>query len=102
MTQTQALNNYRSTFILDTRGYEEPMESLIEKIKTTLTQLGCEIEQTNDLGVKEFARVTDPRFPRTNYIQYQFKATPEAPQAIREKFKLDRTVYRIFIEKDKR
>lgn len=32
---------YKATFILDTRGYTEPVETLIEKIKSVVESCGC-------------------------------------------------------------
>lgn len=98
MNQTSVLNSYQATFILDTRGYEEPVETLIEKIRSTLASVGAVEIQTRDLGQKEFARVTNRKFPQALYVQFLFEAPAEVPGSLQEKFRLDRTVYRILVE----
>ena len=58
MSETQTNNKYRATFILDTRGYEDPVETLIEKLSSTLAAIDCEVEKVENLGQKEFVRDT--------------------------------------------
>lgn len=98
MSQTPTLSAYRTTFVLDTRGYEEPVQTLIEKISDTLTGLGAEISEVRDLGTKEFARVTDRKFPQAVYVQFFVNAPADLPATVQEKFRLDRTIYRILVE----
>ena len=98
MSETVTKNKYKATFILDTRGYEEPVETLIEKLKNTLTSLDCEIENVENAGQKEFARVTDKKFPNAIYIHIDFSGPANTSTALSEKLKLDRTIYRILVE----
>ena len=55
MSDTVTKNKYKATFILDTRGYEEPVDTLIEKLKTTLQSIDCEVENVENAGQKDFA-----------------------------------------------
>jgi len=98
MSETQTNNRYRATFILDTRGYEEPVETLIEKLKSTLEAIDCEVEKVENLGQKEFARVTDKKFPAGIYVQIDFTGSGDPNKRLCEKLKLDRTINRIFVE----
>ncbi|MFR6032515.1 MAG: 30S ribosomal protein S6, partial [Bacilli bacterium] len=52
------MNNkkYKSTFILDTRGYTEPVETLIERLKSVIESVGCKVSGVENLGQKTFAR----------------------------------------------
>lgn len=99
MSQAPVMNSYKASFILDMRGYEEPLATLIEKIKSTLESIGAQVGEVKDLGVKDFAQVTDRRFPQANYLQVRFQGAPNSSVALREKFRLDRTVARILVEK---
>ena len=98
MSETQTKNKYRVTFILDTRGYEESIDTLIEKLKGTLEAIDCEVEKVENLGQKEFARVIDKKFPAGIYIQMDFTGDGDPNKRLNEKLKLDRTVNRIFVE----
>ncbi len=70
-------------------------EAQIEKIQKLLAALGANLEATNDLGVKDFARVTDRKMPNAHYVQFDVAAEPTLPVAFREKLRLDRTIKRI-------
>ncbi len=74
------------------------MEKLFARIRESLESVGCEITSFKDLGQQTFIRVTDRHHPADIYLEYEFGATPEAPDAIQEKFRLDRTVNRILVQ----
>lgn len=95
MSQTATKNKYRSTFILDTRTYQEPVESLIEKITKVIENVEGEVTSFKNLGQKEFVRVTDRKFPAGIYVQFEISAPGTFPAALQEKFTLDKTVDRI-------
>ena len=99
MSETQTNNKYRATFILDTRGYEEPVETLIEKLTTTFNTIDCEVDKVQNLGQKEFARVTDKKFPAGIYVQIEFSGSGDPNKRLHEKLKLDRTIYSIIVER---
>jgi len=52
----------------------------------------------DNLGKKDFARVTDRKFPNAVYVQISFSGPPEAPTHLKEKLRLQHHVYRTFIE----
>lgn len=93
------MNNkkYNATFILDTRGYTEPVETLIEKIKSVMESVGCKISNIENLGQKSFVRVTDKKFPSGIYVEVSYEAPSAANAQVREKFRLDKTIDRIMI-----
>jgi len=94
------MNNkkYKATFILDTRGYSESVESLIEKLKSVVESANAKITAVENLGQKTFVRTTDRKFPAGIYVQIEFEGPPTANSAIKEKLRLDKTVNRILIE----
>lgn len=97
MSQTKQ-RDYKATIILDTRGYEEPVETLVEHVKTTLTDLGASVTSSEQLGRMEFIRVTDPDHTGDHYLQVTFSAEPDVPESIHERVRLDRTIKRVLIE----
>ena len=90
--------NYRALFILDNRGQEDSVEKLIENIKNEIQTVGAEVSKVENLGRRDFARVTDPAFPGAPYVQMDFSATPNTPAQIKERLRLNRIVYRVFIQ----
>jgi len=98
MSQTATTKRYRATFILDTRNYSEAIETLFDSIKEQLTNLGAEVTDVENLGTKEFIRVTDRNFPSGVYVQYTFNAETAIPNQLQERFRLDKTVNRIMVQ----
>lgn len=91
-------NNYRATVILDLRGYAEPVETVIEKLKDTVKAVEGKVGEIKNLGTKDFVRVTDRKNPNGTYVQFEFSAPATAPLAFRQKLRLDKTIKRILIQ----
>ncbi|MDR1789154.1 MAG: 30S ribosomal protein S6 [Opitutaceae bacterium] len=90
--------NYRATFILDNRGREEAVEQLVESLKKEIEAVGGAITAVENLGRRDFARVTDPAFPGAPYVEITFAAAPAAPALLKERLRLNGIVYRLFIQ----
>ncbi len=93
------MNNkkYNATFILDTRGYEESVETLIEKLKSVVESVGGKVESVDNMGSKQFVRTVDRKFPSGIYVTIVFSGSASVPAQIKEKLKLDKTVNRLMI-----
>jgi small subunit ribosomal protein S6 len=90
--------NYRATFILDNRGKEDSIEQIIEGVKKEIAAIQGEITAVENVGKKDFARVTDAKFPAGNYVQVNFSAPAQGPAQLRERLRLNNSVYRTFVE----
>ncbi|MCG8526347.1 MAG: 30S ribosomal protein S6 [Opitutales bacterium] len=96
----QVSNNYRATFVLDTRGVEESVESLYETITKALTELGGEVTKVENHGTREMTRASrNTKQTSGVYVQYEFAAPSDVPGNVHEKFRLDNRVDRIIIER---
>jgi small subunit ribosomal protein S6 len=100
MTETTTeKNTYRASFILDTRTYQDSVESLIARLSEIITQLGGEVKKVDELGQKDFVRVTDRHFPAGLYVQVTFDGPHTAPSALQERVRLDKTVNRVMVQR---
>ena len=90
------LKKYRVNMIFDVRG--TTAEAQIQKVKDLLAAIGATVENVNDLGNKDFVRVTDRRMPNAAYAQFDIEATGTLPVVFREKLRLDRSIKRILIQ----
>jgi small subunit ribosomal protein S6 len=90
--------NYRATFILDNRGKEDSIDQIIEGVKTEITAIKGEVSAVENLGKKDFARVTDKKIVAATYVQIAFSAPSEGPTALKERLRLNNNVYRTFVE----
>jgi small subunit ribosomal protein S6 len=90
--------NYRASFILDNRGKEETIEQIIEGVKKVIADVKGEVTGVENIGRKDFVRVTDKRLTGASYVHVNFSAPAEAPAQLREKLRLNSSVYRTFIQ----
>lgn len=90
--------NYRATFILDNRGKEESFDQIIEDVKKDIAAVEGEVSAVETLGRREFARVTDRNLPGATYVQISFAAPASGPAALKERLRLNNTVYRTFLQ----
>jgi small subunit ribosomal protein S6 len=96
MSQTK--RNYHATFILDNRGREETIDQIIEGVKKEIAAVQGEVTTVENLGKKEFARVTDSRFPEAVYVQIDFAGPVDSPRHLHERLRLNSSVYRALVQ----
>jgi small subunit ribosomal protein S6 len=90
--------NYRATFILDNRGKEDSVDQIIDGVKKEIASIHGDVTAVENLGRKEFVRVTDRKFPGGTYVQIAFSAPLEGPAQLKERLRLNQSVYRTFVE----
>jgi small subunit ribosomal protein S6 len=90
--------NYRATFILDNRGKEDSVEQIIEGLKQDITTLHGEVTGVENVGKRDFARVTDAKFTGATYVHIAFSAPAAVPAQLKERLRLNSSVYRTFVE----
>jgi ribosomal protein S6 len=91
-------NNYKATFILDLRESEDDSAKVMADLNEILKSIGAEPSDSEDLGMREFARAADRRYTQGHYIEIYFEGPSEVPATLNEKLKLDKRVNRIFTE----
>lgn len=90
--------NYRASFILDNRGKEETVDQIVEGVKKVIAEVKGEVTAVDNIGKKDFARVTDKKLTGAHYVHINFSAPADAPANLREKLRLNGSVYRTFIQ----
>ncbi|MBM3864990.1 MAG: 30S ribosomal protein S6 [Verrucomicrobia bacterium] len=90
--------SYHASFILDNRGKEETVDQIVEGVKKVITEVKGEVASVESIGRKDFVRVTDRKFTGAHYVRIRFSGPAEAPAALREKLRLNGSVYRTFIQ----
>jgi len=96
---TTTSTSYEATVIFNTRGYEEPVETLFDKIVGILNELGAETGEVDNLGRRDFAYVTNRHHTGDHYIRVPFKGDTEVPARLQERIRLDKTVKRVLVER---
>lgn len=90
--------NYRATFILDNRGKEESIEQLIDGVKNEIVAVNGQVTAVENLGKRDFTRVTDKKLTGANYVQIVFSAPASTPGLLKERLRLNNSVYRTFVQ----
>jgi small subunit ribosomal protein S6 len=90
--------NYRASFILDNRGREETIDQIVDGVKKVIAEVKGEVTGVENVGKKDFIRVTDKKLTGAHYVQIHFSGPADAPQHLREKLRLNGSVYRTFIQ----
>ena len=90
--------NYRATFLLDNRGKEETVDQIIDGVKKEIVAVHGEVTAVENIGKKDFARVTDRKLTGTTYVHISFSGPAAAPKQLHERLRLNTSVYRTFIQ----
>jgi small subunit ribosomal protein S6 len=89
---------YKATFLLDTRGYTNPVDTLVAKLRDAIIAVQGEVTQVENHGQREFMRPPEKAYPNGIFVSFVFTAPKTAPTALREKLRLDRNVNRLIVQ----
>jgi small subunit ribosomal protein S6 len=90
--------SYRATFILDNRGKEDSIDQIIDGVKQEIAAVHGEVTGVENLGRRDFVRVTDRKMTAGTFVQVAFSAPASGPAALRERLRLNGSVYRTFVQ----
>ncbi|MEI7552436.1 MAG: 30S ribosomal protein S6 [Verrucomicrobiota bacterium] len=90
--------NYRATFILDNRGNADSIEQIIEGVKKEIAAVQGDVTAVENIGKKDFVRVTDKKLTGATYVHVNFSAPSEGPSQLKERLRLNHSVYRTFVQ----
>ncbi|MFZ4765156.1 MAG: 30S ribosomal protein S6 [Roseimicrobium sp.] len=83
---------YEAMIVLDMRGKEDTVETLVSQLGREFEQNGAKLEQVDNLGKKKFPFA--PRHVESGYfINFIFQADAQAVDKLRSKLKLNDNVY---------
>jgi small subunit ribosomal protein S6 len=90
--------NYTATLLLDTRGYTEPVDTLVAKLRDTIIAIHGEVTQVENHGQRDFARPPSKSYTAGIFVTFKFSGPATAPAALREKLRLDPHVNRLILQ----
>lgn len=97
-TSTVSTKSYEATFILDTRGSEQPIEAHVERLQAAIAAIGGTDITSENLGRRDFVRVTDRNHPADYFLRFRFTGPLHVAVSLREKLQLDKTLKRLLVE----
>ncbi|MEX0325373.1 MAG: 30S ribosomal protein S6 [Puniceicoccaceae bacterium] len=90
----QKNRKYNVTIILDTRGYESPVETLEETVTELMKNAGGEVESMENLGRRDFSRITEKGHTGDSYLSVVVTGPAGLPDSFQDAIRLDRLVKR--------
>jgi small subunit ribosomal protein S6 len=90
--------NYRATFILDNRGKQETVDQIVDGVKKEIAAVQGDVTAVENIGKKDFARVTDRKFAGATFVHVNFSCPPQGPAKLIERLRLNSSVYRTLVE----
>lgn len=83
---------YEAVIVLDTKGKEETVDTLVSQISKEFETHGARLTQVDNLGRKKFPYA--PRHVEGGwYINYHFETEPESIDKLKTALKLNENVY---------
>ncbi len=89
---------YQVTFIINLRQTKRKIDELTEFLKSVLKEVGATTAQVEDLGMKDFARVTEKENPSGHYLRFTVTASGDFNTAISARLRLESEIKRTFVE----
>jgi len=87
------MNNYEAMYILDTQGKDESVSEIISGLEKEITTLGGAVRGVQKLDRKQFER-GQHHIDSGFYINVQFSSAPNLVAQLREKLRLNASVFR--------
>lgn len=89
---------YEAMIVLDMKGKEDTVETLVSQIGRDFEQNGAKLEQVDNLGKKKFPYA--PRHVDSGYfVNFLFQSEPAALDTIKAKLKLNDNIYMQYFQR---
>ena len=91
-------NRYEGLLVLNTKGKDDTVKDMIERIEGEIKKEGGEIEQVQRMERRQFSYAAG-ELDSGYFVNFIFAGEPGLPAKLRAKFKLDADVYRQHFQK---
>ncbi len=91
------MKKYEAMIVLDTKGKDESIESLVKTVTSEIEKVGGKLDQIDQIGKRKFPY--SPRHVESGYfVNYFFQAAPAAIEGLRDKLKLNENIYQQYYQ----
>jgi len=91
-------NRYEGLLVLNTKGKDDTVQAMIERIEGEIKKEGGNIEQVQRMEKRQFSYAAG-ELDSGYFVNFIFGGEPSLPARLRAKFKLDADVYRQHFQK---
>src|SRR6266478_3468092 len=85
-------NRYECLMALDTKGQEDSVKEIVERLEAEFAKEGATIEQVQKMDKRQLAYAPS-NVESAYYVNFVFEADPSLITKLRSKFKLDPIVF---------
>jgi small subunit ribosomal protein S6 len=86
------IKSYECLMALDTRGQEDTVKELIERLEQDFTKEGARVQQVQKMDKRQLP-YTPRHIDSAYYVNFVFEGEPEVVSKLQSKFKLDPVVF---------
>ena len=86
-------HHYEALLVLNTRGKEDTVKEVIDRLESEFQREGAQIEQVQKMDKRPFSYAAGS-LNAGYYVNFVFNAEPQSIAKLRSKFKLDPEIYR--------
>ena len=86
-------NRYEALLILNTKGGDDSIKEIIERLEGDFTKSGAKIESVQKMDRRHFSYVKG-KLDSGYYVNFIWEGTPAVLETLRTKFRLDSEIYR--------
>lgn len=91
------MKKYEAMIVLDTKGKDESIESLVKTVGAEIEKAGGKLDQIDQIGKRKFPY--SPRHVESGYfVNFFFQAAPAALDALRSKLQLNENIYQQYYQ----
>ncbi len=90
------MNKYETIFIINPELDEEATKAVVEKFQNLITDLGGQIDNTDEWGKRKLAYLVKD-FKEGYYVLMNFTAAPTVPQELERVYKITGDIIRYII-----
>jgi small subunit ribosomal protein S6 len=91
-------NRYEALLVLDTKGREENVKDMIERLEGEFKKEGAAIEQVQKMDKRQFSYAPGA-LDSGYFVNFIFEGAPQVVDKLRARFKLDAEIYRQHYQK---
>ena len=89
---------YEAMIVLDTKGREDSVESIISQLSREFEQSGAKLKQVDNLGKRKFPYA--PRHVDAGwFVNFMFEAEPACVDKLQARFKLNESIYQQYYQR---
>lgn len=89
---------YEAMIVLDTKGKEDSVESLISQLSREFEQSGAKLKQVDNLGRRKFPYA--PHHVESGcFVNFLFEADPPVIDRLQAKLKLNESIYQQYYQR---